>query len=210
MTAFILWSGGKESYLSYKEALKEGLKPEFAVSYVDQKSKRLLGCHVREEAVKKQAEKLRLKFVPVYVSKRKGNVLENLEKTLKNLKVSSGIFGIVSDTDNREKLENVMRKLKIDSVFPLWNKNPEEVSQKVINFTKSLIVCRKLKAVPKRFLGKYFNPEFINFLKESKLSLLGENGEFQTFVVSCEEFSLNVKILKTFRRSLYECIDFEV
>jgi len=94
--SFILWSGGKESYLSLLKARERGFKVICGLSYVDERSKRLIGCYLKEEVVRRQLEALGIDFFPVYGSKRKGNFREKLVEVLEDLNVEAGIFGDVS------------------------------------------------------------------------------------------------------------------
>lgn len=205
--AFILWSGGKESYLSYKKALLRGLSVKYALSYVEEGSRRLVGCHLREDIVREQLRRLGIEFVPVYGAKRKGNFLESLSKTLSLLRVDAGVFGEIFQREHRNMIEGLCRSAGIRAVFPLWGMSEEVVLSEVLRIAEPIIVCRKIKKLPRKFLGKTLNGEVINFLRERGLSLSGEDGEYQTFVGSCEDFEMELVILKTFRRSYYECID---
>jgi len=98
---FILWSGGKDSYLSYKKALSRGFKPTLALSYVELRSKRLIGCHVKESLIRGQVSRLGLKFVPVYGSKRRGNFRDKLIEVLREIRPQAGVFGDIYQKEHR-------------------------------------------------------------------------------------------------------------
>ncbi len=205
--SFILWSGGKESYLSYLKALRRGFDVEFALSYVDRRTKRLTGCFLREDVVRRQAEALKLKFVPVYGSKREGSLLPSLRKILSTLDVEAGVFGIISQEEHRNALEMVCSSAGIRAIFPLWKASEEYVIEEVLKICSPVILCRRVRVVPRRFLGKVLDEGFLSFLRSRELSLCGENGEYQTLVIKGPEFKLDVKVLRNFRRYYYECID---
>ncbi len=208
--AFILWSGGKESYLSYKKALLRGLFIKYALSYVEERSGRLIGCHLREDLIREQVKKLGVDFVPVYGDKRKGNFLKSLSETLSLLRVDAGVFGEIFQREHRSMVEGLCRRMGIRAVFPLWGMSEEVVLREVLRISKPIIVCRRVRKVPRRFLGRELDQEVISFLRDRGLSLSGEGGEYQTFVGSCEDFDIKFAPLKTFRRSYYECIDIDV
>ena len=207
LRTFILWSGGKDSYLSYKKASRRGFSIRYALSYVERRTRRLIGCHLREELVKEQAEKLGMEFLPVYGSKRRGDFLRSLKELLTGLSVEAGVFGDVYRREHRNQLEGVCGSLGIRAVFPLWGMAEEVILSEVLQISRPTVVCRRVRKLPRRFLGRELDEEILNFLREQNLSLSGENGEYQTFVGSCEDFELNVSVLKTFRKSYYECID---
>ena len=205
--AFILWGGGKESYLSLKKARERGFEVIRALSYVDPKNRRLIGCLLREDLVGEQVHRLGLEFVPVYCSKREGNILSSLREKLRELKPKAGVFGSVKDRESRKVLESLMRFLDIKPVFPLWWMDELVLLKEETSLCKALVVCRQVRKVPKSYLGKILTLDMGKGLLEKGLSPLGENGEYQTFVVGAEEFNLNVRVMKTRRRSLYECLD---
>lgn len=205
--SFILWSGGKESYLSYKKAFERGFSIDYALSYVETSSKRLIGCYLREDLVREQTGKLGMEFVPVYGSRRKGDFLRSMADVLSVLPVEAGVFGDIYQKEHRRMLEKVCSGLSIRPVFPLWGMDEKVVLNEVLKMSKPLIVCRRIRKLPRRFLGSYLDDEMIDFLEKEGLSVSGEGGEYQTFVVRCEEFDMKVDVLKTFRKSYYECID---
>ncbi len=208
--SFILWSGGKDSYLSYKKAVARGFRVKYALSYVDERSKRLIGCYIRESVVRRQAELLGLEFVPVYGSKRKGNFLMRLSDILGKLGVRYGILGDLVRNEHRSLVEGVCRKLGIRAVFPLWHVSEEKLMEDILGLCTPVVVCRRVRLVRRHFLGRPVDREFIAYLRSKGLSLSGEGGEYQSFVKECEEFNLSIEVLRSFRRSYYECIDFEV
>ncbi|NPA41956.1 MAG: hypothetical protein GXO18_06755 [Aquificae bacterium] len=207
---FILWSGGKDSYLAYKKATLRGYQIRYALSYIEKRTKRLIGCHIRETAIRKQTQALGLEFIPIYGSKRKGNFLQNLFQTLKDLKPRAGIMGDLYRTEHRNSLESLCKKLNIRPVFPLWGMDEGVLLSQILQISDPIIVCRRVRIIPRRFLKRPLRGDFIKFLKENNLSLSGEGGEYQTFVSECEDFKLTLKVERTFRKSYYECIDFEV
>lgn len=83
----------------------------------------------------------------------------------------------------------------------------EVILREVLKVSIPTLVCRQVRKLPRKFLGKELNMDVLKFLREKGMSLSGEEGEYQTFVASCEDFDLDVIPLKTFRKSYYECID---
>ncbi len=207
---FILWSGGKDSYLSYKKALSRGFKITHALSYVEARSKRLIGCFVREEVVREQVAHLGLEFVPVYGSKRKGNFGQRLSETVKKINPAGGVFGDIYQREHRNFLEVLCSKLGIRAIFPLWQMDERVLIAQVMEVSSPMVVCRRVWRVPRRFLGGRVNEELVNFLSNKGMSISGEEGEYQSFVDVCEDFEMKVKVEKTFRRSRYECADLKV
>ncbi|WP_457600952.1 Dph6-related ATP pyrophosphatase [Hydrogenivirga sp.] len=208
--SFILWSGGKDSYLSYRKAVSRGFSIDYALSYVDERSGRLIGCYIRESVIRAQVEALGLEFVPVYGSKRKGNFEESLFSVLRELRPQAGVFGDIYRREHRSLLERVCAPLGIRPVFPLWHMEEEVILSEVLGVASPVVVCRRVRRVPPRFLGRELGQELIDYLRSGGYSVSGENGEYQTFVARCEDFQLELNFIRRFRKSYYECIDIEV
>ncbi len=160
--------------------------------------------------MRRQAELLGLEFVPIYGSKREGNFREKLVERLKALGMEAGVFGDLHQREHRSFLEGVCSELGIEALFPLWGRDEREVIEKVLRISKPIVVCRRIRKVPRRFLGRELSYELINYLAERGMPLSGEGGEYQSFVVRGEEFDMDVTFKRTIRRSLYECLDLEV
>ncbi len=206
----ILWSGGKDSYLSYRKAVSRAFRITGAVSYVEEKNRRLIGCYVREGVIRKQLEALGLEFYPVYGSKRKGNFLRELSKLLEELRPSCLIMGDVRRREHRNLIENLCSKLGIRTLFPLWWMDAKVLLAESLKLCEPIVVCRKTRVIDRKFLGRAIDRKFVSYLEARGLSPDGEGGEYQTFVRRCREFELNLKVERNFRRSYYECIDFRV
>ena len=206
--SFILWSGGKESYVSLIKARQRGFRVSYALSYVEERTRRLIGCHLREEIISYQLSKVGIRFVPVYGSKRKGNFIPRLREVLIGLgDLEAGIFGDVRNKDHRNLLEKVCRDLGIRPVFPLWGVDERWVVREALSLSVPILVCRRVRILKRSLLGKPLSLDIAEDLLGKGLSPAGENGEYQTFVVKGRDFSLDIKIGRTFRRSYYECID---
>ncbi len=211
MTSFILWSGGKESYLSLLKARKRGFDVRFALSYVERRTRRLIGCHIREEVIREQVSRIGLEFVPVYGSRRKGDFLKNLRDTLISLEgIEAGVFGDISSIEHRFMVERECRDLGIRPIFPLWWVDELTAVKEAVSVCDPLVICRRIGLVKRRTLGKVLTLDVAKELFDKGLSPSGERGEYQTLVVRGEDFSLKVGWDRTFRRSYYECIDIKL
>ncbi len=208
MKAFILWSGGKDSYLAYKKAIQRGFDVVYGLYYVEERSKRLIGCYVRQECIEAQLRLLKVEPVPVYGSKRKGNFKDKLFETVRSLPVEAGILGDIERTEHRNLVESVCSKVGIRTILPLWGMSPEVILEQFFRMGEAIVICRKVKITPTSMLGRKLDKKTVETLRKKGLSITGEDGSYQTFVYHCEEFSLRIKTLKTFRRSYYQCVDF--
>ncbi len=151
-----------------------------------------------------------IEFVPVYGSKRKGNFGQKLWEVIRDIKPAGGIFGDIYQREHRNFLEVLCGRLGIRAVFPLWQMDERVLIAQILEVSSPMVICRKVRKVPSKFLGGRVNEELVNFLSSRGMSISGEEGEYQSFVDICEDFEMKVKVDRTFRRSRYECADLTV
>jgi len=114
------------------------------------------------------------------------------------------------NTGFRLFLEGVCSELGARAVFPLWQMDEEVLLREALRLSTPLIVCRRVRKLPPSFLGAELGKEIVDYMLSRGLSPSGEEGEYQTFVFRCEEFSMSLRLGRRFRKSYYECIDLEV
>ncbi len=205
MKSAILWSGGKDSYLSLKLAREKGINIAYALSYINQYSKRLLTSYIKEKVVRRQTYLLGLKFIPVYCSKRKNNVLQRLETSLREL-IRSGVESLITgntcDEELRGIIDSLSNKLGIKTLHPLWGYPPERVIG-MLRGDKILIVCSK----DRRLTGRFLNGDTLRYMRERGAPIGGDGGFYQSFILYGDSYRISPKV---YRRGFYRCVEVEI
>lgn len=93
-------------------------------------------------------------------------------------------FGDLFLGDIRAYREQNMRKLNIESVFPIWLRDTGVLAREMIaSGVKAHLTCVDPKQCPAEFAGRPFDLRLLEDLPDG-IDPCGENGEFHTFV--CE------------------------
>lgn len=205
------WSGGKDSCLACYKAIQQGYKVKYLLSFVSKKNKR--GCfHGIEMALMKlQAEMIGIPLVLKEVSPDMELYEKEFKEAINRLKkkgIKGMVFGDVYLIDQKNWVERVCKDLKIKMIEPLWQRDPERIVEEFIHLGfKAVVVSAQAKFFNKEIIGREIDSQFLKELKEKKICLCGENGEFHTFVVDGPMFKKRIEITKSrpvFKKGFWE------
>jgi len=206
----ILFSGGKDSVYSAYLSKKFGHELTCLISLNSENKESYMFHTPSISKTEKQAESMQ---IPIIIQKTKGEKekeLKDLENAItlaiKKYKIQGIVTGAIQSVYQSSRIQKICNKLKIECFNPLWQINEEEYLSDLIK-NKFEIIITGVFAYPldEKWLGKKINKKFIEEIKklnqEYKISIIGEGGEFETFVVSCPLFSkkLNINSFKNFK-----------
>lgn len=207
MKLALLLSGGKDSV--YAGYLTKKFNHDLACAIsIFSKNKHSYMFHTPSiEKTKLQAESMN---IPIVIQKTKGkkeNELKDLEDSIKlaikKYKIDGVVTGAIQSVYQSARIQKICNKLKIECFNPLWQISEEKYLNDLLK-NKFKIIITGVFAYPldKSWLGKEINKKFISEIKELNkkfgISLIGEGGEFETFVLNCPLFSKELKI-KSFK-----------
>lgn len=204
--AFLL-SGGKDSIYSAYLAKKFKHELTCAITIVSKNKESYMFHTPSIEKTKKQAEVMQ---IPLIIQETKGEKelelidLETaIKKAIKKYKIKGIVTGAVQSVYQSSRIQKICNKLKIECFNPLWQTNEEEYLDELIK-NKFEIILTGIFAYPldEQLLGKKidksFKKEILELNKKYKVSIIGEGGEFETFVLNCPLFKKPLKI-KSFK-----------
>lgn len=127
---------------------------------------------------------------------------KELVNELKPRGIEGCVFGDVWVAEHREWTERVCRELGIKALSPLFSSNPETLFREIINLGfEAMVIVVKKEFLGDEWLGRKLDQEFLNELleinEELKVDVLGEMGEYHTFVYDGPIFEKRIRILKT-------------
>jgi ABC transporter with metal-binding/Fe-S-binding domain ATP-binding protein len=199
----ILFSGGKDSVYSAYLAKKSGHELTCLISIFSENKDSYMFHTPSISKTEKQAESMK---IPIIVQKTKGEKekeLKDLEKAIKiaikKYKIEGIVTGAIQSVYQSSRIQKICNKLKIECFNPLWQINEEEYLDDLLK-NKFEIIITGVFAYPldEKWLGKQIDKKFVKEIKELnkkyKISMIGEGGEFETFVVDCPLFSKKLKI----------------
>ncbi len=104
--------------------------------------------------------------------------------------VEVGVFGDIDIEEHREWVRKVCSSAFVEAYHPLWKSNRLSLLKQLFELGfKATIVAVKNKTLDRQFLGKTFDLELIEKMKEIGIDPSGENGEYHTVVTDGPIFS---------------------
>lgn len=186
MNFFSSWSGGKDSSLALYSAIERGGAPKLLLSIFEEGGERSRAHGLKREILKAQSESLGIPLEIVEASwGAYRDVFVDFLKGSSSRGLDSGVFGDIDLLAHREWLENAAEGTGIKPVFPLWGMSREEVVIKFIEsgFEAYIVSCKK-DALDASFLGRRLDKDLLEELREKRVDLAGENGEYHSIVVN--------------------------
>jgi len=204
-----LVSGGKDSiYAVYIASKKNEI-----VCLISFKSKRddSYMFHIPNiHLVDLQAESMKIPLTYVESSGIKEKELKDIEKALetaiKKYKIEGVVSGALASNYQKERIDKICSKLKIESIAPLWHIDPKKYLEELIkNKFKIIITGIAAEGLSKDFLGHKINESFLNKIKDLHIHHGGEGGEYESLVLDCPLFKKRLKIKKAKIEMENEC-----
>ncbi len=192
---FCSWSGGKDSILAMYTSKK---KVEYLVNMINEEGGTSRTHYLPVECIQVQSQLLGKKLVQQKTSweEYEKNFKSILNK-LKNRGVKEGVFGDIDIQEHREWVERVTKEVGIISVFPLWQKDREELIEEFINLGfKGVVVAVDARKLGKEFVGEEIDEKFVKKVKRLGIDVAGERGEYHTFVYDGPIFTRSIKYKK--------------
>lgn len=195
------WSGGKDSELALYEVLKSGMDVLELLTTVTQEYDRVSIHGVRTVLLEQQAEALGLPLEKMLLPK--GAADKDYEKELltilrrhRDRGVLSVVFGDIFLADVKKYRDELLAKIGMHGIYPLWGRNSTELAGKFIDLGfKAAITVVDGNVLGKEFSGREYNRKFLADLPAG-VDPCGENGEFHSFVYSGPIFSKPVAFTK--------------
>ena len=207
MKLALLLSGGKDSLYSGYLAKKHGHEITCVISVVSKNKESYMFHTPSISLTEKQAQVMR---VPIIIQKSTGKKelelkdLENAMGYAKNkYEVEGVITGAIQSVYQSSRIQKICNKLKLECFNPLWQTDEKEYLNDLIK-NKFSVILTGIFAYPlnQSWLGRKIDKKFISDIsqlnKKYKVSLAGEGGEYETFVLNCPLFKKELKV-KSFK-----------
>ena len=220
-----LFSGGKDSTYAIHLAKKQGHDVVCLLSIFAKSEESHLLHHPNLRWTKLQSESMNIPQLTIISnSNETSDELIVMEKLLQNAKEQFQIDGLVhggiKSKFQKEKFETLCLKLNLVSIAPLWETNPKEYMNQLLdsNF-HFMMVTVSSDGLDEQWLGKLITQSDIEVLNNLSdkfgFNLNFEGGESETFVIDCPLFSNPIKINEFTKnwdgyRGRFEIVDAEL
>ncbi len=202
-----LFSGGKDSTFAIHLAQKQGHEITCLLSIFTKSEESHLLHYPNVQWTKLQSESMNIPQLTINSkSDETDDELFALENLLQNAKDQFHIEGLVhggiKSQFQKEKFESLCSKLDLVAITPLWNTEPEQYMNDLLDSDFIFIMITvSSDGLDDTWLGKEITKSDIDTLKQLSekfgFNLNFEGGEAETFVVNCPLFSNSIKINKS-------------
>jgi uncharacterized protein (TIGR00290 family) len=185
----VAWSGGKDSALALYEVMNSGSYEVFELLTTVTKDYDRISIHgVRRALLEQQAKALRILLEEMFITKGasdaeyEGELLKTLKRH-RNSGVFSIVFGDIFLADVRKYRKQILEKVGMNGIFPLWKKDTKDLARTFINLGfKAIITSVDSNVLGKSFAGREYDEKFLSDYLPANVDPCGENGEFHSFV----------------------------
>ena len=220
-----LFSGGKDSTYAIYLAQKQGHEVTCLLSIFTKSEESHLLHYPNMQWTKLQSQSMNIPQLTINSeSNETDDELFALEKLLQNAKDQFHIEGLVhggiKSQFQKEKFESLCSKLDLVAITPLWNTEPEQYMNDLLNSNFVFIMITvSSDGLDDTWLGKEITKSDIDTLKNLSekfgFNLNFEGGEAETFVVNCPLYESSIKINQAKKiwdgyRGRFEIVDAEL
>jgi len=200
----VLFSGGKDSMYAAYLADKEGYEISCLITIISQNPDSYMFHTPSVGRVKEQAEVMNIPLITCKTEGEKEKELEDLERVIRqaidDFEIEGIVSGAVESVYQASRIQKICNKLGIECFNPLWQKGQFELLDDLIDRGFEVIVTGVFaEGLGKEWLGRKIDKKFIEEIKELNekygLSVSGEGGEFESFVLNCPLFGKKLNIV---------------
>lgn len=201
MRVAVLATAGKDSTLALHQVMKEDFDVHFLVSMIPQRRDSWMFHYPNMHLIDYFAEAVEIPLVKAETSGIKEREVEDLGSLIAKLDVEGLVSGAVASNYQRTRIERVCKKLRLQSIMPLWHKDEMDILNEILNLRfKTIITAVSAYGFSQEWLGTEINRETVEALMELNrlygVSLVGEGGEYETFVLDANFFKKRIEIVE--------------
>jgi len=196
-----LVTGGKDSILALYRAQNMGHTIEVLATMIPKRSDSYMFHFPNIHLTEHISRALEIPLVTAETAGIKEKELNDLKKLLLSLDVDGIVSGAIMSSYQKERIGIICEELGIKSVTPLWQQDPLDIMNELINLKfKAIIIGVYAYGLDQTWLGREINPETLEKLVELnekyQISLVGEGGEYESLVLDAPIFKKRIEIVE--------------
>ncbi|NIM25296.1 MAG: diphthine--ammonia ligase [Nitrosopumilaceae archaeon] len=201
-----LFSGGKDSTFAIYLAKKQGHEINCLLTIFPKSDESHLLHHPNMVWTSLQSESMNIpQITEKSSSDETQSELDLIEKILikakKDFQIEGMVHGGIKSRFQKNNFENICEKLNIQSISPLWDTDPKQYMNNLLNENFDFIITSVSSAgLDDSWLGKkiqkYDLMQLEKLSDKFEFNLNFEGGEAETFVVDCPLFSHPIDVIQ--------------
>ena len=198
-----LVSGGKDSlYAAYLVSKKNDIK--YIISFISDNPESYMFHVPNVHLVAEQAKVMDVRFLEKRTKGIKEEELDDMKSILKLIadEIDGVVCGAIASNYQKSRLEKICQELHLGLDAPLWHKDQEGLMRDMLkNDFRTIITAVAAPPLDESWLGRMIDEkclkELIELNKRYGISVSGEGGELETFVLNCPLFSKKIRIMSS-------------
>ena len=198
-------SGGKDSWYAVYIAMLYGFEINPIVTFIPKKEDSYMLHNVNVAWVALQARVAGFKHYTFEVSGEREKEVEEMKKYLTEIvrknSVEAVVCGAVKSEYQKYRIDMMCEELGVKSYAPLWHKNEAMLLHEIVNSGFEFIITKIAAEGIEKWVGKKINEgnvdEFIFDLKRLRVNLIGEGGEYETFLLDAPFFKRKIEVISS-------------
>ncbi|MGB9741351.1 MAG: diphthine--ammonia ligase [Candidatus Bathyarchaeia archaeon] len=200
MQVAVLATGGKDSSLALYRILKQGYEVKYLVSMIPVREDSWMFHYPNIHLVKLFAKAAEIPLVSAETSGVKEKEIEDLKRLVKKLDVEMLVSGAIASNYQKSRIEKVCKELGLKCLTPLWGENPVKILNELVRSGfEAIITGVYAYGFGEEWLGRKIDDsvikELVELNKRYGISVVGEGGEYETFVLDAPFFKKKIKIV---------------
>lgn len=203
MKLAVLYSGGKDSNYALYLAQEHGHEISCLVSMRSENKESYMFQTPGNDFVSIQAQCLEIPLLHFETKGIKEAEIEDMKLALSEAKKKYGIEGVVTgaikSAYQAQRVQKVCFELGLESFNPLWQIDEKEFMSSLLKDGFKIVILGVFSyPLTKKWVGKELNQsvlsELIEYNEKYGLSVAGEGGELETFVIDGPIFKKKISI----------------
>jgi predicted ATP pyrophosphatase (TIGR00289 family) len=202
MKAAILYSGGKDSNRALHWALNNDLEVRYLVTMFPKRADSFMYHTPALNLVELSSRAVGIPLVKGPTSGIKEEEVEDLEVTLEALDIECVVSGALESTYQKSRVDHACRALGLRACAPFWHHDLEKHLRETLDlgFDVRFVGVYAL-GLDEKWLGRKLDNDSLKELKKLqekyKINIVGEGGEYETYVCDAPTFKKRVEFVKT-------------
>jgi len=202
MKVAVLFSGGKDSTFTIWLASSFGWNVKALLTILPASDSSYMFHKPNVAWTPLQAEAMDLPLIMQRSSGDKLSELDDLKSLMQSIDVDGVVTGAIGSEYQKEKVDIICEELGLKSFSPLWHKEGEILLRELVDAGFEVIITSvSAEGLDESWLGRKIDSKCIDELlelsKKHGISIVGEGGEMETFVLNSPFFKKRVKVIKS-------------
>ncbi len=201
MKVAVIFSGGKDSTFAAWLASSFGWEVKALLTMLPHSDSSYMFHKPNVEWTPLQAEAMDLPLIMQRSSGEKLSELDDLKSLIQSIGIDGIVTGAIGSEYQKEKVDIICEELGLCSFSPLWHKEGGQLLRELADAGFEVVITSvSAEGLDESWLGKEIDSKCIDELLELSekhgISVVGEGGEMETFVLYAPFFNKRLEMLK--------------